>query len=96
MDLSLEPILSHFLEEINLVIVPSLFLYQYFPHNVSFASATIISCLGKRNDPLEPTFLSSFSSISLLPFYLFIFSRKISPQLTAAVNPPLFAEEDWP
>ena len=26
----------------------------------------------------------------------FIFLRKISPELTCAANPPLFAEEDWP
>ena len=30
-----------------------------------------------------------------LMFMLFVFLRKISPELTAA-NPPLFAEEDWP
>ena len=24
------------------------------------------------------------------------FLRKISPELTSAANPPLFAEEDWP
>ena len=30
-------------------------------------------------------------------FILFIvFLRKISPELTSAANPPLFAEEDWP
>ena len=28
-------------------------------------------------------------------FYLFIL-RKVSPELTSAANPPLFAEEDWP
>ena len=28
--------------------------------------------------------------------FLFIFLRKISPELTSAANPPLFAEEDWP
>ena len=28
--------------------------------------------------------------------FFFIFLRKISPQLTSATNPPLFAEEDWP
>ena len=27
---------------------------------------------------------------------LFFFLRKISPELTSATNPPLFAEEDWP
>ena len=26
----------------------------------------------------------------------FFFLRKINPELTCAVNPPLFAEEDWP
>ena len=25
-----------------------------------------------------------------------LFLRKISPELTSAANPPLFAEEDWP
>ena len=29
-------------------------------------------------------------------FYLFIFFRKISPELTCAANVPLFAKEDWP
>ena len=28
--------------------------------------------------------------------YLFIYLRKISPELTSAANPPFFAEEDWP
>ena len=27
---------------------------------------------------------------------IFIFLRKISPELTSAADPPLFAEEDWP
>ena len=26
----------------------------------------------------------------------FFFLRKLSPELTAAASPPLFAEEDWP
>ena len=26
----------------------------------------------------------------------FFFLRKITPELTSAANPPLFAEEDWP
>ena len=31
------------------------------------------------------------------PFpHFFFFLRKISPELTSAANPPLFAEEDWP
>ena len=31
----------------------------------------------------------------ILPIESF-FLRKISPELTSAANPPLFAEEDWP
>ena len=31
-----------------------------------------------------------------LHIFFFFFLRKISPELTAATNPPLFAEEDWP
>ena len=27
---------------------------------------------------------------------LLVFLRKISPELTSAANPTLFAEEDWP
>ena len=42
-----------------------------------------------------------YTSMSKLPFicllvYLFIYLRKISPELTSAANPPLFADEDWP
>ena len=29
-------------------------------------------------------------------FFFFFFLRKISPELTSAANPPLFAKEDWP
>ena len=28
--------------------------------------------------------------------FIYLFLRKISPELTFAANPPLFAEEDWP
>ena len=28
--------------------------------------------------------------------FFFFSLRKISPELTSATNPPLFAEEDWP
>ena len=28
--------------------------------------------------------------------FCFVFLKKISPELTSAANPPLFAEEDWP
>ena len=31
-----------------------------------------------------------------LQMILFLFLREISPELTSAANPPLFAEEDWP
>ena len=36
-----------------------------------------------------------FYSIWYSVFWGF-FLRKISPELTSAANPPLFAEEDWP
>ena len=39
--------------------------------------------------------LISFSLSSLLDLF-FSFLRKISPELTSATNPPLFAEEDGP
>src|SRR3712207_3496904 len=47
------------------------------------------------------SFRKSFlSNISLLASqqvqHSFFFLRKISPELTSAANPPLFAEEDWP
>ena len=29
-------------------------------------------------------------------FFLLLFLRKITPELTSAMNPTLFAEEDWP
>ena len=35
-------------------------------------------------------------SVSKCPLFSFLFLRKISPELTSAANPPLFAEEDWP
>ena len=28
--------------------------------------------------------------------FIYLFLRKLSPELTSAANPPLFAEEDWP
>ena len=30
------------------------------------------------------------------PCHIFLFLRKIIPELTSAANPPLFSEEDWP
>ena len=30
------------------------------------------------------------------PYYPLFLKKKISPELTSAANPPLFAEEDWP
>ena len=41
---------------------------------------------------LSPSIHSSTFSLAFFGFVL----RKISPELTSAVNPPLFAEEDWP
>ena len=39
-----------------------------------------------------------FSSVTNFQcyYYYYFFLRKISPELTSAANPPLFAEEDWP
>ena len=48
---------------------------------------------------LRCTALAFERNLVLLYIYLFIlllFLRKISPELTSAANPPLFAEEDWP
>ena len=44
--------------------------------------------------PLTSTLCHS-DGTELFPKLLFIFLRKISPELTTT-NPPLFAEEDWP
>ena len=41
------------------------------------------------------TFRNPFSPSSIF-FVFFCFLRQISPKLTSAANPPLFAEEDWP
>ena len=38
--------------------------------------------------------MSLFPLLSL--HILFIYLRKIGPELTSTANPPLFAEEDWP
>ena len=40
----------------------------------------------------------SFPSIPphFSPVFFFFFLREIRPELTSTVNPPLFAEEDWP
>ena len=27
---------------------------------------------------------------------IFLFFEEVNPELTSAINPPLFAEEDWP
>ena len=42
-----------------------------------------------------PLYLSCVRFLVSWILGLFIFLRKISPELTTA-NPPLFAEEDWP
>ena len=36
------------------------------------------------------------NTLKIFFFFLFLFWRKISPELTSATKPPLFAEEDWP
>ena len=36
------------------------------------------------------------SGSQLRHFIIYLFLRKISPELTSAANPPRFAEEDWP
>ena len=52
-------------------------------------------CKEKKPDRSRKEYFGSESS--LLFIYLFIyFLRKISPELTSAANPPLFAEEDSP
>ena len=40
--------------------------------------------------------LTIYALYGLGVIYNFFFLRKISPELTSAANPPLFAEEDWP
>ena len=35
-------------------------------------------------------------TVGFFVFCFLFFLRKISPELTSAANPPLFAEEDWP
>ena len=48
--------------------------------------------ISKQNgDELKHCILARVANFSFL-----FFLRKISPELTSAANPPLFAEEDWP
>ena len=42
--------------------------------------------------PRTNVFFSYFGEGNIFFFFLW----KISPELTSAANPPLFAEEDWP
>ena len=44
----------------------------------------------------EPMALVQAAPTQPVKPYFFFFLRKISPELTSAANPPLFAEEDWP
>ena len=47
--------------------------------------------------PVVPNTTSSNCLVSSVFFQDFLFFlRKISPELTSAANPPLYAEEDWP
>ena len=64
MDLSPDPILSHLLKEISQQLS-----HLYPVSTVASDNSYIISHLGKKKWPFEPTFPASFSSISLLPFY---------------------------
>ena len=66
----------------------------YFLYFLKFICGWILSFLFK--------FIIFFSKklvklaiTSYFYFYLFIFLRKMSPEITTG-NPPLFAEEDWP
>ena len=63
--------------------------------------------IGKGRQTLKTSFVGKrvpfhkmLSLMRLLDFlvflFFFFFLRKISPELTSAANPPLFAEEDWP
>ena len=39
---------------------------------------------------------NEFTLISFFLSFFFLGGGEISPELTSAANPPLFAEEDWP
>ena len=41
-------------------------------------------------------YITKFCHVNHFLKILTFFLRKISPELTSAANPPLFAEEDWP
>ena len=45
---------------------------------------------------IESYILIGSSVVHALPSTRSFFLWKISPELTSAANPPLFAEEDWP
>ena len=51
--------------------------------------------LGGPTSFCPPSVLHCAHCMGSVVFCLFVL-RKISPELTSATNPPLFAEEDWP
>lgn len=71
MNLPPDPILFHLLKEISQQLS-----HLYPVSTVASDNSYIISHLGKKKWPFETTFPSSFSSISLLPFY---FLKELSP-----------------
>ena len=52
--------------------------------------------LEKQKDRFRGLGMLRLVSFSFFFFFFLFFLRKISPELTSAANPPLFAEEDWP
>ena len=54
------------------------------------------SSLVPRVQGNSPHTLSGLKGMKEVGIIFFFFLRKISPELTSAANPPLFAEEDWP
>ena len=64
--------------------------------------STVLSIIGSLNAAVCQTchFAKTFSRYDILSDSGFLGGAvkggKISPELTSAANPPLFAEEDWP
>ena len=59
-------------------------------------SVTLLSVLVGSGWNLMFSFLLQCSTYPIPDQFFFFFLKKISPELTSAANPPLFAEEDWP
>ena len=63
------------------------------PHSVTLNSRSLIVAAHK----VKQTMVQDAGLLGArLGGILFFFLRKISPEITSAANPPLFAEEDWP